>query len=150
MAEAFHYPPDLFELLVETIPRLFRSKKAVVLFFQNAGVAEEDLVDIVKIVSSDRDSVNKFEIVRNVLAKVNSQGDNRLSARREIIKRVIEFENFETCWPADQLKAKGLVVSIREAVNNKDSFTRMKQERNAERGAPIYTTSRAHSISKAT
>ncbi|HFX6305740.1 TPA: restriction endonuclease [Acinetobacter nosocomialis] len=133
MTEVFHYPPDIFELLVETIPRLFRGKKAVVLFFQGAGVPERDLVGIARIVQTNPQSINKFEIVRNVLAKVNSQGDNRLSARREIIKRVIEFESFETCWPADQLTAKGLVASIRESVNKKDSFTRMKQERNAER-----------------
>ena len=133
MTDIFHYPPDVFELLVETIPRLFRGKKAVVLFLQGAGVPQEDIIGVARIVQTDPKSINKFEIVRNVLTKVNSRGDSGLSARREIIKRVIEFENFETCWPADQLKAKGLVVSIREAVNKKDSFTRMKQERNAER-----------------
>lgn len=131
--EVFHYPPDVFELLVETIPRLFRGKKAVVLFLQGAGVPEVDIISVARIVETDPQLINKFEIVRNVLTKVNSRGDSRLSARREIIKRVIEFENFETCWPADQLKVKGLVASIREAVNKKDSFTRMKLERNAER-----------------
>ena len=131
--DVFHYPPDVFELLVDTIPRLFRGKKAVVLFLQGAGVPEVDIISVARIIETDPQSINKFEIVRNVLTKVNSRGDSRLSARREIIKRVIEFESFETCWPADQLKAKGLVASIREAVNKKDSFTRMKQERNAER-----------------
>ncbi|EPH2244921.1 restriction endonuclease, partial [Acinetobacter baumannii] len=131
--DVFHYPPDVFELLVDTIPRLFRGKKAVVLFLKGAGVPEEDIISVARIVEIDPHSINKFEIVRNVLTKLNSRGDSRLSARREIIKRVIEFESFETCWPADQLKAKGLVASIREAVDKKDSFTRMKQERNAER-----------------
>ena len=45
----------------------------------------------------------------------------------------MEFESFDLCWPEDQLKAKGVVTTIREAVNAKDSFTRMKQERDAER-----------------
>jgi len=146
MAEAFHYPPDLFELLVETIPRLFRSKRAVVLFFQNAGVAEEDLVDIVKIVSSDRDSVNKFEIVRNVLIKVNTRGDSGLSARREIIKRVTQFETFDTCWESDRLMAIGLVARIREAVGKKDSFTQIKQERDAERAKHIAKQETEHAV----
>jgi hypothetical protein len=44
MADQFHYPPDVLELLVETIPRLCRSKKAVVLFLQGAGIAEDGLV----------------------------------------------------------------------------------------------------------
>lgn len=133
MAEQFHYPPDVFELLVETIPRLFRGKKAVVLFLQGAGVAEDDLAEVAQVVRADPNSINKFEIVRKVLTKVNARGDSGLRPRREIIKRVTEFERFETCWPEDQLKAKGLVASVREAINVKDSFTRMRQERDTER-----------------
>lgn len=133
MAEIYHYPPDVFELLVETIPRLVRSKKSVVLFFEGAGVAQEDLIGVEKVLSTNPASINKFEIVRNVLARVNSRGDTGLRARREIIKRVVEFESFETCWESDQLKAKGLVASIREAVGKKDSFIRMEQERKTER-----------------
>jgi hypothetical protein len=40
----FHYPPELFNLLVDTIPVLNRSKKDVLLFFRGAGVSG-DLVD---------------------------------------------------------------------------------------------------------
>lgn len=133
MAEAFHYPPELFSLLVDTIPLLCRSKQNVILFLRGAGVAPEDLAEVERSLKADRSSINKFEIVRNVLTKVNARGDNGLGARREILKRVVEFESFETCWESDQYKAKGLVASIREAVNKKDSFTRMKQERDAER-----------------
>ena len=129
MSDAFHYPPDLFDLLVETIPRLNRSKKGVILFFRGAGVAEEDLSEVNRILQSDPDSIHKFEIVRKVLANVNARGDSGLRPRREIIKRVVEFERFESCWPEDQLKVKGLVASVREVVNVRDSFTRMKQER---------------------
>ena len=39
----FPYPPDLFNLLVDTIPLLNRSKKDVLLFFRGAGVHEEVL-----------------------------------------------------------------------------------------------------------
>jgi len=60
-------------------------------------------------------------------------GDSGLRPRRAIIKRVTEFDNFDTCWPNDQLKAKGLVAELGKTVNVKDSFTRMKQERYAER-----------------
>lgn len=133
MTEAFHYPPELFDLLIETIARLTRSKKGVVLFLRGSGVAGEDLSEVDGIVTNAPDSINKFDIVRNVLTKVNARGDSGLRPRREIIKRVVEFEHFETCWPTDQLIAKGLVASVREAVNTKDAFTRMKQERDAER-----------------
>ncbi|PCE28888.1 restriction endonuclease [Paraburkholderia acidicola] len=135
MAETFHYPPELFELLVETIARLNRAKKGVVLFLRGAGVADEDLAEVERAVTTSPSSINKFEIVRKVLTKVNARGDSGLRPRREIIKRVVEFESFETCWPEDQMKAKGLVASVREAVDAKDSFTRMRQERDAEREA---------------
>lgn len=133
MTEAFHYPPDLFDLLVETVARLSRAKRGVVLFLRGAGVADEDIAEVERAVLTNPDSISKFEIVRKVLTKVNARGDSGLRPRREIIKRVVEFESFETCWPEDQLKAKGLVTSVREIVNAKDSFTRMKQERDAER-----------------
>ena len=148
MNESFHYPPELFELLVETIPRLGRAKKSVALFLRGAGVAPEDLAEVDQALATDPKSINKFEIVRIVLTKVNARGDSGLRPRREIIKRVVEFENFETCWPADQLQAKGLVASVREAVNAKDSFTRMKQERDAEREA-VRTRQRANQASTA-
>lgn len=133
MAEQFHYPPEVFGLLVDAIPLLCRSKKEVVLFFQGAGVAQDDLAEVARAVRIDPGSVNKYDIARNVLTRVNARGDSGLRARREIIKRVVEFEEFSTCWPDDQLKAKGLVGDLRKIVNVKDSFTRMKQERDAER-----------------
>lgn len=133
MSDVYHYPPELFDLLVDTIPRINKSKKGVILFFRGAGVDEKDLAEVGKAVTTNSDSINKFEIVRKVLEKVNSRGDSGLRPRREIIKRVVEFENFEMCWPNDRLAAKGLIASVREAVNTKDSFTRMKQERDKER-----------------
>lgn len=86
---------------------------------------------------SDTKSLNKYQIARQVLEKLNARGDSGLAARREVIKRIVEFEEFSTCWPENQLKAKGLVTDIRKVVNVKDSFTKMKQERDSERQAVI-------------
>lgn len=133
MAEVFHYPPDLFELLVDAIGRLNKGKKGVVLFLRGAGVDEADLSEVDHIVKTSADTISKFEIARRVLTQVNARGDNGLRPRREIIKRVVEFEDFSNCWPEDQLKARGLVAAVREAVNKKDAFTRMQQERDTER-----------------
>lgn len=133
MAGEFHYPPDVFDLLVNTIPLLCRSKLDVILFLQGSGVYQEDLAEVSRVVKTNRGSISKYEIVRQALTKVNARGDSGLRARREIIKRVTEFERFETCWAEDQQKARGFVASVREAVNAKDSFTRMKQERDTER-----------------
>jgi len=50
----FHYPPELFELLVDTIPLLCRSKKAVLLFFEGAGVNRILIDDLWQQVEQDR------------------------------------------------------------------------------------------------
>jgi hypothetical protein len=85
MAEHFHYPPEVFNLLVDTIPLLCRSKKDVVVFLQGAGVDKDDYADVARIVSTNPNLINKYDIVRNVLTKVNARGDSGLRPRREII-----------------------------------------------------------------
>jgi restriction system protein len=129
----FHYPPELFNLLVDTIPLLCRSKRDVLLFFKGSGVSSTFTGDLEKKVNYDRDSINKYEITRTILQRLNEKGESTLRERREILKRVTEFEDFSTCWPTDQLKAKGLVAEIRRVINVKDSFTRMRQERETEK-----------------
>jgi len=129
----FHYPPELMSLLIDSIPLLCRSKRDVLLFFKGAGVDVTLTDDLAIRVNQDPDNINKYEIVRTVLTRINEKGEATVRERREILKRITEFEDFSTCWPADQLKAKGLVAEIRRVVNVKDSFTRMHQEREEER-----------------
>lgn len=129
----FHYPPELFNLLVDTIPLLCRSKTDVLTFFKGAGVEHALLDDLWQRVESDRTVVNKYEIARTVLTRLNAKGEATLRERREVLRRITEFEDFSTCWPNDQLKAKGLVGEIRRVVDVKDSFTRMRTEREQER-----------------
>ncbi len=128
MSVAFHYPPDLFELLVQAIPLLCRSKQNVLTFFKGAGVDPRLMSGVTRKVNEDKDSITKYEIVRTLLEKLNEKGDATLAARREVLRRIVEFEDFSTCWPDDRLKAQGLVAQIRQVVNVKDSFTRMREE----------------------
>ena len=132
MNDVFHYPPDLFDLVVQTIPLLNRSKSSVLLFFKGAGVNETIFADIKEIVRTDRGSINKYDICRKILERINENSERHLRERREILKRITEFEAFSTCWEKDQLKAKGLVAEIQKVINVKDSFTRMNQERERE------------------
>ena len=131
----FHYPPELLNLLVDTIPLLCRSKQDVLLFVRGAGVEASMYLDLEEALRRDRSSLNKFEIVRTVLTRLNERGQASLGERRQILRRVVEFDDFSTCWPDDRLKAKGLVSEIQKVVNVKDSFTRMRQERDQERRA---------------
>ena len=128
----YHFPPDLFELLIDTIPLLCRSKMSVLHFFRGAGVEHSLIRNFEEKLTENPKSVNKYEIVRSVLLHLNEMHDHAIGERREIVKRVTEFEDFSICWHGDQLKAKGLVAEVRRVVNVKDSFTRMHQERNAE------------------
>lgn len=132
MNDIYHYPPDLFDLVVQTIPLLNRSKKSVLTFFNGAGVEESLFKDISLKLASNPELISKYEICRIILERINQNSEKYLRQRREILKRITEFEAFSTCWESDQLKAKGLVSEIQKVINVKDSFTRMKQERENE------------------
>ncbi|MDR3529315.1 MAG: restriction endonuclease [Rhodopila sp.] len=131
-AATFQYPPDLFALLVDVIPVLCKSKNDVLLFFRGAGVPVELISDIEAQLKKDRQSVGKYDSARTILTRMNEGGDALLTARRELLKRVTEFEDFTRCYDNDVMKAKGLVAEVRSIVNVKDSFTRMSQARDRE------------------
>ena len=139
----YHYPPELFDLLVDAIPRLNRSKKGVILFFKGAGVPETILADLQATVLRSPNDITKFAITRAVLERLNARGEATLRERREVLRRVVGFTNYDSCWPDDRLRAQGLVAAIRDVVNQKDSFTRMKQERDLERQARLSSKQRA-------
>jgi hypothetical protein len=128
-----HYPPELLSLLIEAIPRLLRGKKDVLLFFRGAGVGSELTADLVAQIGANPESISKLEIVRTVLGRLNEEGERRLRERREVLKRVVEFRDFATCWNEDQSMVKELVSEIRRMVNVKDSFARMHQAAEGER-----------------
>jgi len=138
----FHYPPELFNLLVDAVPLLNRSKQDVLVFFRGAGVSDVMTSDIAARLRSAPKDVNKYQMVRTVLERLNAKGESTLRERREVLRRVVDFANFDSCWPADQLKAKGLVASIREVINQKDAFTRMNNAREEERQARLAETQR--------
>lgn len=122
---AFHFPPDVFNAVVDAVPLLTRSKRDVLLFFQGCGVDVRFLRSIeVRLASEPK--LGKHQITKEVLTRLNSQGDAGLGARRQVIRRVSEYEEFSTCYPDNQLKAKGAVAAVAELVNKKDSFTRMR------------------------
>jgi restriction system protein len=133
----FHYPPELFSLMVDAIPVLNKSKRDVLLCFRGAGVADAPLKDLEQRLKADKESLGKYGIARIVLDRLNARGEAALREQREVLRRIVEFTNFDACWANDQMKAKGIVASIRDIVNRKDSFTRMNQVREEERQARI-------------
>lgn len=129
----FHYPPELLQLLIDAIPKLCKSKRDLLLFFQGAGVSRATLQPFQQLLLTDKASFNKYPVAREVLTKLNEQGESSLRARRELLKRVTEFEDFSVCWDNDRAAARGLVAQIRDVINVKDSFTRMRNEKDEEK-----------------
>jgi hypothetical protein len=132
MTIPYHFSPDLIQLLIATIPTICRSKQNVIDFFQSAGVSEKYLADFRKKIETDKKSVGKHQITREVIISLNKEGDDTLRERREIVKRVVEFDDFSRCWENDQTVAFGLVAKVREMVKIKDSITRIQQQHELE------------------
>ncbi len=130
---SFHYPPELLRLLIEAIPKLCKSKKDLMNFFQGAGVSRAVLKPHEHLLHSNKEGFNKYHVTRDILTALNEAGESCLRERREVLKRVTLFDDFSVCWESDQAAARGYVAQIRELVNVKDSFTRMNMEREAER-----------------
>lgn len=131
---SYHYPPELVDILIQTIPTLVKSKKLLLSFFRNAGVSVSTLKPYEDLIARDRDSVKMYDITRELLIKLNEQGDQALSARRKILQAVVDFEDFDTCcYENRRYEARGLVCKVREIVNRKDAFTRMDIERKQEK-----------------
>ena len=133
MDNTFHYPPELLQLLIDAIPKLCKSKPDLLLFFQGAGVSRDTLQPFQQLLLTDKAAFYKYPVAREVLTKLNVQGESSLRARRELLKRVTEFEDFSVCWDSDRAAARGLVAQIRDVINVKDSFTRMRNEKDEEK-----------------
>lgn len=136
-SEAWHYPPELVDLTVKAVSLLNKGKEGELDFFRGAGVPKTMLSDLEEQVASDKTAISKVEIARRVITRLNDAGDGMIGPRREILNRIVRWESFEQCWPDDRLPAKGVVAEIRDVVNKRDSFTRMKQERDREHDARV-------------
>jgi restriction system protein len=130
---SFHYPPELLQLLIGTVPKLCKSKRDLLLFFQGAGVSKVILQPYEDLLAGNKGGFNKYHVTRELLTRLNEQGERTLRERREVLKRITEFDDFTVCWENDRAAARGLVAQVRDLVNVKDSFTRMRQEKDDEK-----------------
>jgi hypothetical protein len=102
-----------------------------VLFFRGCGVDRTFLARIERRIDAEP-TFSKYHITREILAHVNELGDRGLGQRRQVLKRVSEFDDFSSCYPDNQLKARGAVATVAQLINKKDSFTRLQEERERE------------------
>jgi hypothetical protein len=132
--EGYHFPPDLMELTIRAISVLLRGKQGVIDFFRGCGVPSEHLEPHQVALRTDKDAVKKAAIARDVLTALNERNDTaHLGARRQVLKRIVEWEDYDTAWPQERDAARGVVAAVRERIEKSDAFTRMNQERERER-----------------
>jgi restriction system protein len=128
---AFHYPPDLFDAVVDAVPLVTRGKRDVVLFFRGCGVDRALLADIERRIDVEP-NFSKYHITREILTYLNEFGDRGLAQRREVLRRLSQFDDFSSCYPDNQMKARGAVATVAQLINKKDSFTRLQEEHEQE------------------
>jgi len=119
-------------LLKEALPKLCKSKQDLLNFFQGAGVSREALKPYQRLLAEKKDEFNKYHVTRDLLVMLNERGEAGLGERRALLRRVTDTEDYSGCWENDRAAAIGLVAQIRAMVDVKDSFTRMKNDRDSE------------------
>jgi restriction system protein len=112
----FHFPPELLNLLIDTLLKLCKSKQDLLLFFQGATTSEKLLEPYRILLRKNKVNFNQYHVTCELLTKLNELGNGNLRERREILKRGTEFNDFSVCWRFDQAHERGLVAQIRELV----------------------------------
>ena len=98
MNEAYHYPPDVLDLLVETIPRLTKSKRNVLMFYEGAGVPRSLITDRAEAIGDRENSIPKAAIVRTVLQRLQrSSGTVAELTQADLPLRRCDWKQNQTC-----------------------------------------------------
>ena len=91
-----------------------------------------------------QEEINKFEIVRTVLARLNdTRGKDLWGSGGRSYTVLSNLPTSIVAGLAINLRPRGLVAAIRDVVNQKDSFTRMNLERKKERQVRLSETQHA-------
>ena len=120
---SYHYPPDVLELLVDTIPRLIKTKAGLLDFFEQAGTPEELIAEWRTKLRQDRMSVSKYHIARGVLRGLNALGDEARPVRHQVLSHLARQADFSAGWEDDRERAEELVARIRELAGETDAGT---------------------------
>lgn len=96
------------------------------MFFQNVGVQDKYLHKYLVLLNTNKESLSKFNMTREILTLLNQGGDSMLGIRRQLLQRVVCFDSFDACWDNDRDKAKANVSEIGKIVKLKDTVTRFE------------------------
>lgn len=127
MVSHAHYPPELVELLVEATSKLIKGKSQLIDFFERVEANPKLIAGLRQRVRRDKKGLFKAQIARELIQDLVRQGDDGIRPRRLLLKRVVEWSDFTTCWESDALQAEGLVSRIRRLVESRDYLTRLEK-----------------------
>src|SRR5512135_2064240 len=137
---SYHYPRKVLELLVETIPRLVKTRAGILKFFVEVGAPKELIAEWRTKLRQNRTSINKFHLARGLLRGLNTLGDAGRALRQEVLNRLARHINFSTGWEDDRRRAEELVARICELVGETDAIIRPAASHEAlTRQAPLET-----------
>ena len=146
MATPHHWPPELSKLVAQAVARLNKGKRNVLAFFAACSVPDEYLDPWRQRLNNDQTSVSKLGMAENIVMRINEkpEANQFIKVRREVIRRIVETNSYDQCWPDDQAVARGLVASIRELVEERDFFSktieateRLQEERRRHRAKEL-------------
>jgi hypothetical protein len=120
---SYHYPHELLELLVDTIPRLIKSKAGLLEFFEETGAPKELIAEWRTRLREDRASVSKYHLARGLLRGLNALGDEARPVRHQVLRRLARHADFSAGWEDDRGRAEELVARIRELAGVTDADT---------------------------
>src|ERR1700682_4557815 len=93
------FPPEVFRLTVETIACVHKGKRDIFNFFKMCDVDDSDLAEANRLYSVDPDGTRKTAIAESVLHRLIKKQDAAIFQRREILRRLSQYEDFGSCWP---------------------------------------------------
>src|SRR5271166_4832188 len=111
---SYHYPVEVLELFVETIPRLIKTRADIFGFFEDAGAPKELIAEWRAKLHPGRMNISKFHLARGLLRGLNALGDDGHAVRREVLSRLARHVDFSAGWEDDRRRAEELVSRIRE------------------------------------
>ena len=97
---------------------LLAEERVELTFFRGSGVGDSVLSDLEARLMKDRNSINKYEIVRTVLERLNSKGEPALRERREIL------DEYASAKPLDSESASCHVAICSRKANPQILYTR--------------------------
>ena len=64
---SFHYPPELLNVLIDTLPKLCKSKNDLLLFFQGTGISKPILDPYQRLLKADKAAFNKYHVTALII-----------------------------------------------------------------------------------